>query len=218
VPYFFDSILTIKLLTWGTLVTEFSLWALIWFKELRYWVILAGLFLHLGIEWAMNLPMFEWLFVVSFLNFIYPEDLSKTMDKLKVAAYERYGPPRLFAYDGDCIYAVRAAGILHRLDPFGFLKLVDWRQPDSQKELANLTSSTQTLYLYENGSWISGPLAFAYITKRLPWFLPASPLFTVPFLSGIGKFLYHLVEANQKLLLGGNCQTGNPSQEAVPKC
>jgi hypothetical protein len=216
VPYFFDSILTVKLLTWGTLVTEFSLWALIWFRELRYWVILAGLFLHLGIEWAMNLPMFEWLFIASFLNFVYPEDLSKTMDKLKAKVYERYGPPRLFAYDGNSIYSVRAAGILHRLDMFGFLKLVDWRQPESP--LANFTPSTQTLYLEESGNWISGPQAFSYLTRRLPWFMPVSPLFTVPALAGIGSFLYHLVEANQKLLLGGSCQTSNASEEAVPKC
>src|SRR6516165_3148844 len=49
-PILFDNLFTIQCLTWGTLVIEFCLWTLIWFKRCRYWVLLAGLTLHLGIE------------------------------------------------------------------------------------------------------------------------------------------------------------------------
>jgi uncharacterized membrane protein YphA (DoxX/SURF4 family) len=68
----------IKSLTWLTLLIEFSLAVLIWFKELRYPVLLAGLCLHLGIEYAMNIPLFEWMIVATYVNFIDPEDLSRT--------------------------------------------------------------------------------------------------------------------------------------------
>jgi len=35
--------------------------------------------LHLGIEYAMNIPLFEWMIVATYVNFIYPEDLSRTL-------------------------------------------------------------------------------------------------------------------------------------------
>jgi hypothetical protein len=71
------SLLIIKTLTWTTLLIEFALGVLIWFKELRYPVLLAGLCLHLGIEYAMNIPLFEWMIVATYVNFIDPEDLSR---------------------------------------------------------------------------------------------------------------------------------------------
>jgi len=73
------SLALIKTLTWMTLVIEFALGVLVWFKELRYPVLLAGLCLHLGIEYAMNIPLFEWMIVATYVNFIYPEDLSRTL-------------------------------------------------------------------------------------------------------------------------------------------
>jgi Vitamin K-dependent gamma-carboxylase len=68
----------IKSLTWTTLLVEFSLGVLVWFKELRYPVLLAGLCLHLGIEYSMNIPLFEWIMVATYINFVEPEDLSRT--------------------------------------------------------------------------------------------------------------------------------------------
>jgi hypothetical protein len=72
------SLFVIKTLTWLTLLIEFALGVLIWFKELRYPVLLAGLCLHVGIEYAMNIPLFEWMIVATYVNFLDPEDLSRT--------------------------------------------------------------------------------------------------------------------------------------------
>ena len=71
------SLFLIRSLTWMTLLIEFGLAVLIWFKELRYPVLLAGLALHLGIEYAMNIPLFEWMIVATYVNFIEPEDLTR---------------------------------------------------------------------------------------------------------------------------------------------
>jgi hypothetical protein len=71
------SMFLIKTLTWTTLAIEFALAVLVWFKELRYPVLLAGLCLHVGIEYAMNIPLFEWMIVATYVNFIYPEDISR---------------------------------------------------------------------------------------------------------------------------------------------
>ena len=74
-----QNMFVIKSLTWLTLVIEFALGVLIWFKETRYPVLLAGLCLHLGIEYAMNIPLFEWMAVATYVTFIYPEDLSRSL-------------------------------------------------------------------------------------------------------------------------------------------
>jgi len=77
-PVPIHNLFVLKSLTWMTLLIEFALGVLIWFKELRYPVLLAGLCLHLGIEYAMNIPLFEWMIVATYVNFIDPEDLTRT--------------------------------------------------------------------------------------------------------------------------------------------
>jgi Vitamin K-dependent gamma-carboxylase len=67
----------IRSLTWSTLLIEFALGVLIWFKETRYYVLLAGVCLHIGIEYSMNIPLFEWIMVGTYVNFIEPKDLTK---------------------------------------------------------------------------------------------------------------------------------------------
>ncbi|MGH9703526.1 MAG: HTTM domain-containing protein [Candidatus Acidiferrales bacterium] len=71
------SLFLIKLLSWGTLVIEICIPLLVWFRELRYPVLIAGLCLHLGIEYAMTIPLFEWISIATYAVFIYPEDLSR---------------------------------------------------------------------------------------------------------------------------------------------
>ena len=67
----------LKLGSWLTLAIEFSLGVLIWFKELRYWLLLVGLLFHLSVEYALNLPMFEWDILAGYVLFIDPEDLNR---------------------------------------------------------------------------------------------------------------------------------------------
>jgi hypothetical protein len=77
VPYLFDHLWTIKLLTWGTLVIEFALGALVWFRDLRYPVLLAGVMLHLGLEYSMNIQLFQWVMLSAFVLFIDPRDFRR---------------------------------------------------------------------------------------------------------------------------------------------
>ena len=73
-PLLFDNMFVCKLLTWFTLVIEFALFTLIWVKDLRYFVLAAGACLHLGIDFAMQLPVFEWTFITSYLTFVDPRE------------------------------------------------------------------------------------------------------------------------------------------------
>jgi hypothetical protein len=77
VPYLFDHLWTIKLMTWGTLVVEFALGTLVWFRELRYPVLVAGLLLHLGLDYSMNIPLFQWTMVMAYVLFVDDRDLRR---------------------------------------------------------------------------------------------------------------------------------------------
>lgn len=76
----FDSLLFCKLLSWGTLVIELAMWTVVWIKEFRYYTLLGALLLHLGIDYAINLPVFEWAFIVALVTFVEPEDCRKAVD------------------------------------------------------------------------------------------------------------------------------------------
>ncbi len=66
-----------KLETWFTLALEFSLGILIWFKELRYPLLVLGLLFHLCLEYAFNIPMFQWDVLSGYVLFIDPSDLKR---------------------------------------------------------------------------------------------------------------------------------------------
>lgn len=72
VPFLLDHLVIIKALTWAALLIEFFLWTLVWVKELRYWVLAAGVALHLGIEWSMNIPFFEFIMSTGYIAFLNP--------------------------------------------------------------------------------------------------------------------------------------------------
>lgn len=86
-PILFDNMLFCKVLTWGTLALEFCLWSLIWFRPCRYFVLILGVFLHVGIDIAMNLPVFEAVMISTYLLFIEPQDLEQWL--LKIRAWRK---------------------------------------------------------------------------------------------------------------------------------
>lgn len=89
VPVIFDHVLGFQLATWATLIIELALWTLIWVKELRYYVLAAGVLLHLGIDWTMNLPVFENLMIATYTLFLRPEDVERIVNTM-VQSFRRY--------------------------------------------------------------------------------------------------------------------------------
>ncbi len=70
--------------SWLTLIIEFALFAFIWQKKSRYWVLLTGAVFHMGLDWCFNLGLFEWFFIASYILFIDPKDLSnQNIEKIK---------------------------------------------------------------------------------------------------------------------------------------
>lgn len=73
-PWILDNKLIIMLSTWLTLIVEFALGTLVWFRKFRTPVVVAGILLHLGIEMTMAIPFFEWIMIVLLMNFYTPEE------------------------------------------------------------------------------------------------------------------------------------------------
>lgn len=75
-PFVFDYPALIKFSTWSALFIEFAMGSLVWIKELRVWVLLAGIFLHLAIEVSMSIGFFEWVMVAAYIIFLDPKEFS----------------------------------------------------------------------------------------------------------------------------------------------
>jgi Vitamin K-dependent gamma-carboxylase len=67
----------LKAATWGTMMLELSLGVLIWFRRFRYPLLLLGLFFHLTLEYALNIPMFQWDVLTVYILFVDPADLDR---------------------------------------------------------------------------------------------------------------------------------------------
>lgn len=74
-PIVFDFPSLVKFFTWSALFIEFSMGTLVWFKELRIPVLLAGLLLHLGIEISMSIGFFEWVMIAAYILFLEPKEV-----------------------------------------------------------------------------------------------------------------------------------------------
>ncbi len=76
-PSWIQNAAILKLGSWFTLALEFSLGVLIWFRRFRYWLLFLGLLFHLSLEYAINVPMFQWDILTAYVLFIEPEDLRR---------------------------------------------------------------------------------------------------------------------------------------------
>jgi hypothetical protein len=80
-------------LTYGTLVLELSLAILVWNRKLRPWVLLAGLSLHLGIEYSIRVGFYGLAITSLYLLFVPPARLEAAL----LAVRRRIGRARLSA-------------------------------------------------------------------------------------------------------------------------
>ena len=81
VPALMDRLWVYQGLTYFTLLIEFSLTFLVWFRPLRYPVLLLGVLFHLGIHCFLNLDLLEFGAMIAFLCFVYPQDMERWVGK-----------------------------------------------------------------------------------------------------------------------------------------
>jgi hypothetical protein len=71
--FMIHSALLSNLMTYGTLAIEFSVPILVWNRRLRPWVMLAGVSLHLGIEYSIRVGFFSLAMLTLYLSFLDPD-------------------------------------------------------------------------------------------------------------------------------------------------
>ena len=78
-----DSVLISNVLTFGTLGIELALGILVWNRKLRPWVLLLGVSLHLGIDYAVRVGFFTYIVFVAYIAFIPPETVERWVGSLR---------------------------------------------------------------------------------------------------------------------------------------
>ncbi len=108
----------IHLLTWGAIAIELALWTLVWVPRLRLWVLGAGILLHLGIEYSLNIPLFSALMIASYGVFLTPADWTRARRwcAVKLAHFHL-----TLAYDDRCKRCRQTVQTLRFFDLFGLV-------------------------------------------------------------------------------------------------
>ncbi len=152
------------------------MWSLIWFRELRYFVLAGTLVMHIGIDHSINLPVFEWIFVASFITFIYPEDLTKAMDFVKEHVTAKFGAGTPLVYNGAFARQKSQASLVEGLDVFGRLS-VKAAEGEAEQRLTAITPYGK-LTGYDLFAWLTGRLPLLWIIYPvigLPWAMSHKP-------------------------------------------
>jgi hypothetical protein len=79
--------LVVNLMTHGALLIEFALAFFLWFRATRPWAILAGVALHVGILFVVNIPIFGELMTACYLTFLTVDELDTMLRALDPRAW-----------------------------------------------------------------------------------------------------------------------------------
>lgn len=75
-PDFMQEGVMIPITTYGTLAVELALGTVVFFKAWRKWALLGGIGMHLFIEYSMNIPLFAFVMITSYLSFYEGDEVS----------------------------------------------------------------------------------------------------------------------------------------------
>ncbi|MBM3463065.1 MAG: hypothetical protein FJX76_13260 [Armatimonadetes bacterium] len=81
VPYLFEHMWTIKLLTWSTILVELIIGIGLWITPIRRYVMVLGLCFHLFIEIVLNLGLLNWALLATYVLFLTPESIERLRRK-----------------------------------------------------------------------------------------------------------------------------------------
>lgn len=166
--------LILRLATWSALLIEFALGTLVWFRKIRYVVLLLGVCLHLSLEYSMNVPLFQWIAMASYVTFIDAADLARAWVWLRRSVAGWLGDPVDVLYDAADVRAVRLATLLRAVDVFDRLNVIEVHS-------SNVGSGRRALLIGAHGfvdEGLKGLIVISRVVPLLWWLAPLS------FLSG----------------------------------
>lgn len=83
-----DNAVLVNMATWGTLVIELALAILVWNLRLRFWVLAAGVVMHVTMMVTMNVGYFSLAMFVLYLAFVPWETVQRLPERLKARRRE----------------------------------------------------------------------------------------------------------------------------------
>lgn len=216
VPYS-DQLWMTHLLTWGTIAVELSLWTLIWAPRLRLWVLAAGVLLHVGIEYSLNIPLFSALMIASYLVFVREGDLTNFVRWMQT----RLTAARLrLVYDGECAFCCSSLLVVRFLDVFGLITCLDYHQPDELAQAPGVQiedADQAVIAVNAQGHQWAGFYAWRILCWRLPALWLLAPLGYVPGAPWLGRRAYAWVAKNRsRLPVAGRYALSPPSSGTPP--
>jgi predicted DCC family thiol-disulfide oxidoreductase YuxK len=205
-PYVFEHMWTIKLATYGTLVVEFALGFLLWIKDLRYWILLAGVLLHAGIDWTMNIPLFAPIMITAYLTWVDPADLERAFAWMRQQMNRRtkFNVQLPVFYDGKCSFCTRSVEILSRLDNLRRVHWIDMHSREAKAENPDLDldrGANEMLLRLPSGQWQGGFDAFRTLAKHFPLLWPIVGFLYIPPIPQIGRAAYKRIAARRYCIL-----------------
>ncbi|MEO7902881.1 MAG: DCC1-like thiol-disulfide oxidoreductase family protein [Capsulimonas sp.] len=197
---FSENMLMINVMTYSALGIEMTLAWLVWVPRLRLYVLAAGVLLHLSIEYTMNIPLFSFLMIASYIPFLTQDDLTHFQNWLVRTI--RLTPLRL-VYDGECDFCRSALLFVRFFDVFGLVEFLDSRDP-AQLALAPEVSAKDAelaaIAVSPKGRTYPGFFAFREIVRRTPAFWLLTPFLYIPGVPQAGQSVYKWVTENRSRL------------------
>lgn len=179
------SLAAIKLLTWSVMGIEFAAGALVWFKELRYFILVIAALMHFGIDYSMNIPLFEWVMMAMYVTFIPPWDLRRAAAWVRARIARRLGAPVRIVFDAGSPRRRRIAFALQSLDLLGRFQF-------SAKQASGSDSGSGSGILsicLPSGAVLTGIPALRRIAGDIPLLWPLACALRIPGSARLGRRL-----------------------------
>lgn len=197
-PYF------VVLATYFTIFFELAFAFLVWFKRTKFFILLMGVLLDIGIWVFMRIDNFSWIMIGTYFLFITDTEYLKFQNWL---THERL----TIFYDNWCPKCIKFTTLIKRLDFFNNISIKELRNMNIEKysninlqkaesHMASINPKGEVFYGYDTILKISSILPLLWL------FLPLFCLFK---LTGLGTIIYREIAINRKLILNcdSECQT-----------
>ena len=142
IPDFMRQYPVVPITTYGTLLVEFAMVTLVFYRPYRKWVLGMAMGMHLFIEYSMNIPLFSWLMIIQYICFYDGEEVTTWAGRMGNKFAKWRVPFAISNKPAGQLAAIEAT------DPFDLVDI----QPVSDKESAKLSA----VILRSPGSWWIG--------------------------------------------------------------
>lgn len=197
VPAFMKSVWASKALSWYTLLAEASFAFLVWFDETRIFMLIAMLILHAGLEYTMNIQLFQPIICSVFVLFLTESELRYVANLVQkpIRSWLNRYQIHVF-YDGHCGFCKRCIAVFQTLDVFKMMTWIDGRLPELEIQYTNFPrtrAELELIILNHRGEWLGGFFAMRAVAMRLPLVSLLACLGYMPLFPLLGTLVYRQI-------------------------